>query len=287
MECQSYFLGSVRREDIFFDIVQRNKADFPGPIDVVKTDLAVTRIRGFVNNDKHSLVYCPFRSHVNGISDACEGAGLISGLKVMKYHGDLDKTYRETAQRMFKEGKCRTMICTKAFGMGIDVDDITEIYHFAPTGNLADYIQEIGRGARRRGISAVASIDFFSTDARYYAQLYGMSALSAKQLREIMKKLYATYSSSSPRRQNFLISPESFAYLFGEGSDAVNKTKQALMMISKDLERKYGFPVVIVKSKPSYTKNYVCIPDSILGVMMTKYGSYIKKVSVSREKLSH
>lgn len=278
------FLGNVRREDISFDIVQRNKADFSGPMDVVKTDLAVARIRGFINNDKHSLVYCPFRSHVNGIGDACAEAGLSSGSKVMKYHGDLDGAYRETAQRMFKEGKCRTMICTKAFGMGIDVDDITEIYHFAPTGNLADYIQEIGRGARRHDVSAVASIDFFPTDARYYAQLYGMSALSAKQLREIMKKLYATYSSSHPRRQNFLISPESFSYLFGEGSDAVNKTKQALMMISKDLERKYGFPVVIVKSKPSYTKNYVCIPNSILDATMSKYGSYMKKVYVNRGK---
>lgn len=278
------FLGNVRREDISFDIVQRNKADFPGPIDVVKTDLAVARIRGFVSNGKHSLVYCPFRTHVNNISDACSEAGLSSELKVMKYHAALDSSYRETAQRMFKEGRCRTMICTKAFGMGIDVDDITEIYHFAPTGNLADYIQEIGRGARRSDINAVASIDFFPTDARYYAQLYGMSALSAKQLREIMKKLYATYASSTPRRQNFLISPESFTYLFGEGSDAVNKTKQALMMISKDLEHKYGFPVVIVKSKPSYTKNYVCIPDSILDVMTDKYGSYMRKVYVNKGK---
>lgn len=278
------FLGNVRREDISFDIVQRNKADFPGPIDVVKTDLAVERIKGFINNNKHSLVYCPFRTHVNNISDACAEAGLTSGLKVMKYHAALDASYRETAQRLFKEGKCRTMICTKAFGMGIDVDDITEIYHFAPTGNLADYIQEIGRGARRPSINAVASIDFFPTDARYFAQLYGMSALSAKQLREIMKKLYATYASSNPRRQNFLISPESFTYLFGEGSDAVNKTKQALMMISKDLERKYGFPVVIVKSKPSYTKNYVCIPETILDVTMSKYGSYMKKVYVGKGK---
>ena len=278
------FIGSVRRSDISFDITVRNKSEYPGPIDTVKAEIAAERLVGYVNADRHALVYCPYRTHVNRIYEFYADRSGANAGKVMKYHAGLDAAYRDAAQRRFTDGSCRVMICTKAFGMGVDVDDITDVYHYAPTGNLADYIQEIGRGARRKDVSAVATIDFFPTDARYYAQLYSMSTLRLKQLREIMKKLYSIYMKSSPRKQNFLISPESFTYLFGEGSDPVNKIKSALMMISKDLEAKYGYPVVIVKSKPTYTKNYVCIPDSIADEFAERYGKYAKLVSRNKKR---
>ena len=272
------FIGSVRRDDISFNINVLNKSNYPGPIDTVKAELAADRLVEYVSANKHALVYCPFRSHVNRVLDFYALKPGAESNKVMKYHAGLDAAYRGSAQRRFAGGECRAMVCTKAFGMGVDVDDITDVYHYAPTGNLADYIQEIGRGARRKDVTAVATIDFFPTDSRYYAQLYSMSSLRMKQLREIMKKLYAVYMKSTPRKQNFLISPDSFTYLFGEGSDPVNKTKSALMMIAKDLETKYGYPVVIVKSKPTYTKNYVCIPDSIADAFAERFGRYAKKV---------
>ena len=278
------FIGSVRRSDISFDINVMNKSDYSGPIDTVKAEIAAQRIADFVNAGRHALVYCPFRTHVNRVYDFYAEKSAHDSGQVMKYHGGLDAAYRNAAQRKFKEGNCRVMVCTKAFGMGVDVDDITDVYHYAPTGNLADYIQEIGRGARRSDVDAVATIDFFPTDARYYAQLYSMSTLSQKQLREVMKKLYSIYMKSTPRKQNFLISPDSFTYLFGEGSDPVNKIKSALMMISKDLETKYGYPVVIVKSKPTYTKNFVCIPDSIAEAFLERYGRYARKVSGKKTK---
>ena len=40
------------------------------------------------------------------------------------------------------------MLATKAFGMGIDINDIKYVYHFSPTGNISYYLQEIGRAAR-------------------------------------------------------------------------------------------------------------------------------------------
>lgn len=279
------FIGNVRRDDISFDITVRNKSEYPGPIDTVKADLAADKLVEYVASNKHALVYCPFRSHVNRVHEFYLGKADSDSGKVLKYHAGLDKTYKDAAQRRFGNGQCRAMICTKAFGMGVDVDDITDVYHYAPTGSLADYVQEIGRGARRSDVKAVATIDFFPTDARYYAQLYSMSILRLKQLREVMKKLYSIYMKSTPRKQNFLISPESFTYLFGEGTDPVNKIKSALMMISKDLEAKYGFPVVIVKSKPTYTKNYVCIPDSIADEFLTRFGKYARRVG-GRQKRS-
>ena len=66
-----------------------------------------------------------------------------------------------------KVGMSNVVLATKAFGMGIDVPDITNVYHFAPTGNLADYVQEIGRAARKPELTGIASTDFYREDFRY------------------------------------------------------------------------------------------------------------------------
>lgn len=55
--------------------------------------------------------------------------------------------------------------------MGIDIDDIQQVYHFAPTGNIADYVQEIGRAARNPEMIGIASMDFYKEDFRYIKQL--------------------------------------------------------------------------------------------------------------------
>lgn len=279
------FIGNVRRNDLSFDIAVRDKRDYEGLINNVKTQLMVERIKEAVDSGKHTLVYCPYTSHVDAIVEEFDKTypTMPTGT-VMKYYGRLDSTYKGAVAKRFKSGQCRVVVCTTAFGMGVDVDDIEVVLHFAPTGNLSNYVQEIGRGARRKDLDAVARIDFFAQDARYFAQLYGMSALRHKQLKEVMKKLCSIYFNTAPRRQNMLIAPSSFSYLFGDGDDAINKTKSALMMIARDLSQNYGFPVLVVKSKPSYTKNYVCIPTSIDERFREKFGKYARVVCDAQKK---
>ncbi len=56
------------------------------------------------------------------------------------------------------------MLATKAFGMGVDIPDIDVVYHFAPTGNVCDYIQEIGRAARIPSVTGLAQFDYLPKD---------------------------------------------------------------------------------------------------------------------------
>ncbi|RXM05081.1 hypothetical protein EO238_29395, partial [Citrobacter sp. AAK_AS5] len=84
---------------------------------------------------------------------------------------------KEFAYRQFKNGDIKIMISTKAFGMGVDISDIQVVYHHAPSGLLPDYVQEIGRVARRQGINGFASLNYSSQDQRYTKALHGMSAL--------------------------------------------------------------------------------------------------------------
>lgn len=274
------FLGNPRRKNIRFDIQWRSKSEFPGPIESVKMELTNSWIDQTVASNKHAIVYCPYRSQVDAVSQARSN----DGSKVLFYHGGMDKEYKKIVEKSFKGGSCRVLVSTKAFGMGVDIDDIESVYHYAPTGNLSDYIQEIGRGGRKSGLTATATIDFFTQDTRYAEQLYALSRFSQWQLREMMNKLYEVYVSRPKeiRSQNFLVSPNSFSYLFANEKSKnrqVNKVKSGLMMIARDLEDRFNFPVIVVRPKMNYTKQFVCIDETTGQGFIEKYGKYLNKVS--------
>ncbi|MDM8164168.1 DEAD/DEAH box helicase [Collinsella intestinalis] len=284
-------LGNPRRDDISFDIRQISKSLYAGRIDEVKTRFAVEAIRRFVDKNSHAIIYCPYRKHVNNVMDAV--SSISSGnTKVLGFHGGMDKEYKQLVESSFKQRDCLVLVSTKAFGMGIDVDDITDVYHYAPTGNLSDYVQEIGRGARKNNLTATASIDFFHSDSSYANQLYQLSRFFDWQLKDIMEKLYSVYVSKPPekRSQNLLVSPNSFSYLFPDEADdtkRVNRTKSALMIISKDLEARFGFPVLIVRPKPSFTKCFVCVQRSIENRFLASYGRYMRSVTKGGQHIEH
>lgn len=273
--CKLY-IGSPRRDDIDFDIRRLDRADHSGPIEDVKRDLAIDWICNAVAQNDHALVYCPYRSQVEQIveSQPCGG-------KVLGFHAGYDSDYKKYVRETFSSGQCRVMVATNAFGMGVDINDINAVYHYAPTGNLSDYVQEIGRGARKEGLRAVAAVDFFAQDVRYARQLHSLSGFYQWQLKEVMAKLYGLYASRpvAKRNENLLISPDSFSYLFARESDHTKKTnlvKSALMMVARDLEDRFNYPVIIVKPKPSYTTQYICINKDHEERFLGQYGRYVE-----------
>ena len=46
------------------------------------------------------------------------------------YYGPMDKEEKDEVLKSFKSGDIRFVLATKAFGMGIDIPDITNVYHF-------------------------------------------------------------------------------------------------------------------------------------------------------------
>ena len=48
----------------------------------------------------------------------------------------------------FREGQERTIVCTSAFGMGVDISDTRTVVHIDKPQLLLDYAQESGRAGR-------------------------------------------------------------------------------------------------------------------------------------------
>ena len=264
------YLGSVRRNNIRFEIRHVAPKSVTGGVESFKVKKAAETIKAYVERGEKSLVYCPFTTQVDDIYVALDP---MTRQKVKKYYGTLDKQTRDEAQNSFRSGACTVMICTKAFGMGIDVKDIRNVYHFAPTGSLADYVQEIGRAGREKTSQACASADYLPTDIRYVRTLYAISEMKQYQLREILRKICALCRKKG--RTSFFLSPDAFYYLFG-GRELENKVKNGLLLLAKDLELISGYPLLTVRPRAILTKSYVNVPLSAVKGFEAEYGDSVK-----------
>lgn len=64
------------------------------------------------------------------------------------YHGRLKAGQRAAVQTAFSEGSIRAIAATNAFGMGIDLPDLSFIGHHEPPPSIDAYYQEAGRAGR-------------------------------------------------------------------------------------------------------------------------------------------
>ena len=67
------------------------------------------------------IVYVPTRDGVEKTAAALTAAG-VAGVEF--YHGSLGPQQRDAAHAAFAEDRCRVMVATVAFGMGIDKKDV-------------------------------------------------------------------------------------------------------------------------------------------------------------------
>ncbi len=71
-----------------------------------------------------------------------------TGDATVAYHAGLSPQLRRSIEHDWLSGKLQYVVCTCAFGMGINKADVRWIAHFQPPVLLAEYIQEIGRAGR-------------------------------------------------------------------------------------------------------------------------------------------
>ena len=264
------YLGRVRRDNIEFDIRQ---LEVPASgVDKFKIQTAADMTREFVRGGQKTLFYFPYTSQVDEVYTRLESE---TRRRVRKFHSRMKALERNFSQLAFQKNDCDVMLSTKAFGMGVDIADIQTVCHFAPTGNLADYVQEIGRAARRPEIHGKAATAFAPSDIRYMSTLYRLSELRQFQMNELLRKV--TEALHRSEKHLVYVSPDEFSYLFSGDDDSLqNKVKNGLLLLGSDLEKTYGFPVVRMLAADSQEGiNYVNVPEQAEKKFLAKYGEYV------------
>lgn len=67
------------------------------------------------------------------------------------FHAGLTSDEKVKKQNAWKEGSCLVIVCTNAFGMGIDKPDVRLVIHYELPSSLEEYFQEAGRAGRDEG----------------------------------------------------------------------------------------------------------------------------------------
>ncbi len=101
------------------------------------------------------------------------------------YNAGLTAQLRSSKQDDWKSGKIRVMVCTNAFGMGIDKPDVRTVIHMDLPDNLESYYQEAGRAGRDEK-TAFGIVLYNSTDI---TELKGRQHSSFPPLKDV-KKVY-------------------------------------------------------------------------------------------------
>ena len=64
------------------------------------------------------------------------------------YHAGLSMAHRAKSHRQFVHDECQMIVCTVAFGMGINKPDVRRVIHYGAPKDMESYYQEIGRAGR-------------------------------------------------------------------------------------------------------------------------------------------
>ena len=103
--------------------------------------------------------------YVRNRKRAQEMAEVLSASQISAdfYHAGLSTQERTRKQEQWKAGQTRVMVCTNAFGMGIDKPDVRVVIHHDLPDSLEAYYQEAGR-AGRDGKTAYAVLLYHPAD---------------------------------------------------------------------------------------------------------------------------
>lgn len=167
-------------------------------------------------NDFCGIVFCPVKGtkkneigdyfNINGVMHVYSNLSSINS-KGFFFGSDGNEELNNEVQKHFEDflsNRTNYMICTKAFGMGIDKDNIRITYHYLYSSSLESLVQEAGRSGRDKRVSLAniliskseeyyLSFESLIKDSRNDESIHPISnTFNRKAIRKICKEIYAS-----------------------------------------------------------------------------------------------
>ncbi|HQX72753.1 MAG TPA: ATP-dependent DNA helicase RecQ, partial [Chitinophagaceae bacterium] len=163
-----------RNDEIFRQSFERSNLSYSA----FKVDSKINKIIEIVRKvPGSSIVYCKSRKRTKEISELLQ----LQKISADFYHAGLVQEERNKKQEAWISNKTRVIVCTNAFGMGIDKPDVRTVVHADVPDCLENYYQEAGR-AGRDGKTSYAVLLY---DERDLHELQEMAALRFPSLEDI------------------------------------------------------------------------------------------------------
>jgi ATP-dependent DNA helicase RecQ len=184
------------------------------------------------------IVFCSSRKRVQNIAAFLREYFEMQNKKdfVRWYHAGLSKEEKTHTENWFYPRTEGILVCTCAFGMGVDKKNIHTVIHYDPPPTAEAYIQEAGRGGRDRSVAK--AILLWSPQDSITAQKF------TKGSRE---HVLADFAESTTCRRQILLDALGGEQAVCAGCDICDGTAYNK---ARDEERLFTF---IVKNRRRYT----------------------------------
>ena len=150
-----------------------------------KTDSVMNKMLDILRRlEGCSIIYCRNRRRTKEISDLLN----MHGISADFYHAGLTQENRSEKQERWMKNAMRVIVCTNAFGMGIDKPDVRLVMHTEVPDNLESYYQEAGR-AGRDGKKSYAVLLYNNEMLEELSVLHKMQYPSLDYIRKIYQGL--------------------------------------------------------------------------------------------------
>ena len=194
-------LTATATQEVAEDIMRR--LEFPEP-NVIKSSFERSNLtysclntvdkRGEIlrmcrNNPGSGIIYVRSRKNTEELSSFLRSCGESASY----YHAGLSNAERNRRQKEWLENRTRVMVCTNAFGMGIDKPDVRFVLHFGLSESIESYFQEAGR-AGRDGKPSTALMLWNEDDSKRLKQLGSLSFPGLEYIEGIYHKIHAFYN---------------------------------------------------------------------------------------------
>ena len=146
-----------RKKNVFRQSFQRSNLSYSILYESKKREKLLDILR---NVPGSGIVYVRSRGEAKDISHFLQQNRVNANF----YHAGLTTEQRNDRQAQWVEGQVRIIVCTNAFGMGIDKPDVRIVVHLHLPDSLEAYFQEAGR-AGRDGKKSYATLLYAPPDA--------------------------------------------------------------------------------------------------------------------------